>query len=62
MTDSIEATAPKLAVEIDRNTVTIIVECQDRYAAIELYKNVCAGGRDGHIELKIETRDGSLLS
>ena len=56
--DKTTGPAPQLAVEIDRNTVTLIIECKDRYAAIELYESVCAGGREGYIELELETANG----
>lgn len=53
---------PRLAVTLYKNTVTLEIICADRYAAMELYDQACAGARQGHMQLDVETqqrdRDG----
>lgn len=45
----------QLAVEIDRNLVTVKIHCTDRYAAIELYEKLCQSAREGFVEPELET-------
>jgi hypothetical protein len=48
---------PRLAVELDRNIVRLEFTCEDRYAAMRFYDQVCKGTKEGptmlHIDVEI---------
>lgn len=46
---------PKLAVEIESNTVTLTIICKDDYAAIALYEELCLSARKGCVKLCVLT-------
>ena len=52
-------TRPRLAVELDRNVVRLEFTCQDRYAAMRFYDQVCLGAKDGPmLRIDVEIANG----
>ncbi len=47
MSEHNATTNPRLAVELDGNVVRLVFICQDQYAAMRFYDEVCLGAKDG---------------
>lgn len=43
----------RLIIEIDKNQISLLIECQNRYAAIELYDRVVAMAHAGRLQLDV---------
>ncbi len=53
MTDTTKPAAGSLVVELDRNQVSLLIQCNDRYAAMELYDRAIKMAHDGHLRLDL---------